>query len=57
MEYKQNHVYFYFYSIIRNVDMISVSKEEPQGSQNFHIWKTETGEQVQHLIQKRMMDW
>lgn len=56
MEYKQNHVYF-IRSIIRNADMISVSKEEPQGSQNFHIWKTETGEQVQHLIQKRMMDW
>jgi len=44
-------------SIIRNIDIILASKEEPQGSQNFHIWKTETGELVQHLIQKRMGDW
>ncbi|KYN33010.1 Eukaryotic translation initiation factor 2A [Trachymyrmex septentrionalis] len=34
-----------------------VTKEEPQGSQNFHIWKSETGEHVQHFIQKRMGDW
>lgn len=34
-----------------------VTKEEPQGSQNFHIWKSETGEPVQHLIQKRSGDW
>ncbi|XP_077265912.1 eukaryotic translation initiation factor 2A isoform X2 [Temnothorax americanus] len=34
-----------------------VSKDEPHGSENFNIWKAETGELVQHLIQKRMIDW
>ncbi|KAL6258058.1 hypothetical protein P5V15_009976 [Pogonomyrmex californicus] len=34
-----------------------VTKEAPQGIENFRIWKAETGELVQHLVQKRMTDW
>ncbi|XP_043254699.1 eukaryotic translation initiation factor 2A [Colletes gigas] len=34
-----------------------VTQSNPQGSPNLHIWKSENGELVNSLIQKKQLDW
>ena len=36
---------------------ITATSSNPQGTPNLHIWKSETGELVKSLIQKKQSDW
>lgn len=54
-------LYIYYYRVLKHFLLLlissTVNQENPKGSPNLFIWKTETGELIHSYVHKKQMNW